>query len=177
MNIWPDHQLLRTASYLVKKFNWLTGKDNFWLSYQLILAGGTIFTIYLYILLHDILGTVLASVMTLAFVGLIKTMEEAQIKFSETKSLEVELSFLSIRLTFLISSLMCIFTSLFVFLFPRGAIDNGLIFVDMWVIFWTIALYSASIEKPPFSISKAWEWLKEASQFRSMVLRPIPVKN
>lgn len=82
MNIWLDQKLLQLASSFAKKFNWLTGKDNFWLSYQLIIAGGIIFMAYIYFLLQNVVSLGLIGIMILAFILHTKTIEEAKARYS-----------------------------------------------------------------------------------------------
>lgn len=173
MNIWPDSQLLCFASSFAKKFNWLTGKDNFWLSYQLILAGGVIFTFNSYIRTYNVVNTILVGSMTLAFILLIKMIEELRTRFSDTKIIEIELMFLMIRLAFLVSSLLAISALLFM----QTSLKTNAIFVLAWSICWTLSLYLASIDKPPFSDSKVWEWLKDMIQIQSIELKPIPINS
>lgn len=176
MNIWPDQKLLQLASSFAQKCNWLTGKDNFWLSYQLIIVGGIIFMVYIYFFLHSVENFGLIGIMTLALILYIKTIEEVRARYSEVKIFEVEVSFLMIRLAFLMSSMISIISSVSIFLFPISP-NRGIIFVNIWVLCWTLSLYVAGIEKPPFSKSKVWEWIKDQTRFEFPVLKPAPVNN
>ena len=171
MHIWVDSQLLKFASSLAKKFNWLTGKDNFWLSYQLMIIGFIDLVVAYYCAQLDNKGQMqmLAGIiLTISVSPLIKVMEITKSERQETKILELELYFLFIRLVLLLSVLG---------VFIRFTYNQVYIFRCIWVTCSTLAFYLASIDKPPFSKSKAWELLKDKIQFSFLPLKPIPVNN
>ncbi|MBI2674341.1 MAG: hypothetical protein HYX22_01210 [Candidatus Yanofskybacteria bacterium] len=171
MHIWIDSQLLRLASSLAEKFNWLTGKDNFWLSYQLMIISFITLVIAYYCLQLDSKGQtqMLAGIiLTISISPLIKVMEITKSERQETKILELELYFLFIRLVLLLSVLGT---------FIRITYNEIYFFRCIWVTCSTLAFYLASIDNPPFSKSKAWEWLKDKVQFSFLPLNPIPINN
>ena len=169
---WLDEKFLQLTEQFAKRFNWLTGKDNFWLAQHLIFVGGLTFMIYLYLESCDILGMVLFSVAIIAVNTLIETIRDCKQTLSEVKNLECELGLLFLRMPFLFGSLMGAFFNLTSLFFP---VKGSIIFLDVWVSFWAFSFYLISVERPPFSKSKILEWLREQTQLDSSTLKPIPL--
>ena len=172
--MWLDSYLLRLASSFAKKFNWLTGKDNFWLSYQLFIISVINLVIAYYYAQLNNKGPMLAGILlTLAISPLIKIMEETKSEHREVKIFELEIYFLFIRLVLLLS--MVLLFVRYVLVEMATINDEVFIFRCIWVICSTLAFYLASVDRPPFSKSHAREWLKNTFSF--FPLKPIPVTN
>ncbi|GEM_PF-3585129 len=175
MHIWPDSELLEFVSLFAKKFNWLTGKDNFWLSYQIVIISfiNLIVAFYYARLIGD-KGKILSGViLTAASFSLIRIMEKVRTELQEVKVLETEIYFLIIRLMLLLGAFTFFLRPIFL---PQIiTTDKIFIFRGIWVLCNVLAFYFASIDKPPFSRSQAWEWFKNTISF--LPLKPIPIHN
>ena len=172
-SFWLDQKLLDLTSQFVKKFNWLTGKDNFWLARQLTIASGLNFMAYLFFIAHDRTASILFTLVIYSILIIIGMTELASEKRSEVKIFEVELVFILLRMTFLLPSLLIVALN-FIDLLSSAA-NKNVIFIEIWAFSSAASAYLVSIERPPFSKSKALEWLREQTKFDLPVLKPIPI--
>lgn len=170
LTFWPENILLGLAEKCVKKLNWLTGKDNFWLGYAVIVSGHFAFlTVDAHpnkFLAMLVLVTPLSAVVAGA-IWILQKLSEHELTNS-VKIIEVDFLFLLSRVLMLLNFVSGLFSPIT----GPGTIFNP----AEHVVFgsYAAALYFASVQRPPFKKSQAWESVKNLFACRSLV--PVPVK-
>jgi len=170
LTFWPESILLQIADKCVKRFNWLTGRDNFYLAYATIAVANLLFLI-VDITPHKFLAFWVLVVPPSLFIGVLILITQGcdnSERLRDAKRVELDLSLLLLRTTFLIMFFLALASSW---------IEPGIIFNPAEYIVlgsYPIAWYFASVKRPPFSRSRAWELFKD--WFINSVLCPIAVR-
>ena len=170
LTFWPESILLELATKCVKGLNWLTGKDNFWFSYAVIAVASLSF-----LLIDEHSNRLLAFfVLVVPLSGLVcglvwgMSRWENRERFQTAKSIESDICLLLMRTTFLIM----FFWGLIGHLWEPGTIFNPAEHIVLGS--YPIAWYFASVQRPPFSRSRAWKLVK--SLLYAPRLCPVPAK-
>lgn len=171
--LWLDAQILRFFNKIAKDFNWLTGKDNFFLaraSLLIVLLGEYVDTLYNKL---DFLPCV--TIIFGFYVWLIqRTSLEDRLRNVKDIKLHLELTFNRLFLIlFFVFSAVCGYFSLPWF---RPSSYLGMMVFGAGSIF---VLYFVSLDQPPFKKSQAWQKIKEwfGSGVMQPQLEPIPVRS
>jgi hypothetical protein len=137
--MWIDSRILQFFATLTKKFNWLTGKDNFFLAK---------FSLLLYCVSVSRFEPIGVTVWSgLLLLGLIFTVERSCVseQVRAAKELDLWIGLVVLRLA--------------------TWVDLVRHFNPLWIaatVLLAAMLYFLSVERPPFSRSQAWEELQHA---------------
>jgi hypothetical protein len=163
-----DEKLLWLASQLVKKFNWLTGKDNFFLA-RLFCACGVSALLF---------ANCSWTFFLLAILWFLYIKVAEEISEFERKNGVKDLAYSCIVFVSRITNLFIFLCSglFFLVLFPNA---NSLFFC-IYFFFALTVVYVTSVDYPPYSKSRAWQLLKGKLRTFSAsipVLAPVPVES
>ncbi|MDO8557788.1 MAG: hypothetical protein Q7S09_01175 [bacterium] len=157
---WVDRKLLALTARFTKRFNWLTGKDNFWLARRASFAIAIISIPVLDFSYLPMLTPVFALLILLAahscgeIVSTTERIRELEM-LHRVKDAKTELLLQNLRLTDIG------FFTVNVILVSAGALFTKFVLIYLLGVFCLpLVSYLISIDKPLFSRSKALEWLK-----------------
>ena len=176
---WIDNKALAGINLLVKRFNWITGKDGIWLAYRIGFLPGTLLVMTVYERGDDWLAMFLAIKMFADIPGIIWLMDHQQKveQWMGAKELEFDEAKRGMRICMFgmtVATLFLGFATIFL------NYQYGFHLEQHWrsmLLFGSLALvwYLISIEKPPFSRSMAWQSLKQLLTIRQPMPATIPV--
>ncbi|MEK7464616.1 MAG: hypothetical protein AAB617_02465 [Patescibacteria group bacterium] len=164
-----DAWLLELTEKLVKRFNWLTGKDNFWLAKRVFFASGLFMFIWVcewnqyFVPLAFVAGAFHIFIwITVASLSESKAVTDS---IEGVKNLRYVNAIRWIRIYVVLASFVVVYIdsskALLIFLCVNRLLD-------------ILGVYLISINKPPFKRSMAIEWLKNKINELTRSLDPTP---
>ncbi len=169
-----DAWLLKITEKVVRRFNWLTGKDNFWLAKLFFAVGisSLMITFYIWMFVFPIIffaGGLIVGLIGASQWLFIREQEMVSEKsaLKGAKDLMNEMSLRNTRLTSLLAFFMY---NIFFLGMPLMFFVPQLIFFASDIVI----NYLVSVEKPPFKRSMAIEWLKNKINELTRSLDPTP---
>jgi len=171
---WIDQKLLALAASFAKKINWWTGRDNFWIARQC-----TCFTALCYLgggllLPGEMISAVILTLLICPLFFVLTNWtewnsEEAMLRGA--KNIGDDRERCITRIATLIFFCLATYSAIEdAHKYHRYAL-NGLLVLGSASV--TVAGYLIGVDKPPFSRSQAWQWLK--GKWADLSFRPQPV--
>ena len=168
-----DNALLQYNEGLAKKLNWLTGKDNFFFAKLFIIIAGVWAA-----LMHSLSQNYLTAFSEMLFAWIIFNIiyqTEKEFDKASFRGVLSKFTYDRIRLYRIVLAISVIVIWIY------AIFSGGNIIVEIAVFFETIAfviaLYLASVPKPPFAKSQLKEWLKDLRFTRANSSVPKVVTN
>jgi hypothetical protein len=173
-----DDRVLWLTSQFVKKFNWLTGKDNFFLARGCCIVCS--FLCWINAINNQSVRWIFAFSGAVIFpfifwvVGVIEKISEEERLAGVKKNYS---GFAIDRNIRPLNLFLLIFNSIHLLFLPSDISNYNRCIV--WAQFFSTAvLYLVAVDKPPYSRSRAWEWMKgwlKAILSPLPTLKPVPV--
>jgi hypothetical protein len=162
-----DEWVLWLTGQFVKKFNWLTGKDNFFLARVCCIGASFFFWVAVIIDNQSILVIPALYMFPFMFWGvrLVEKISEEERMAGIKKKYGDFLTEQSLRLLNLLANIFIFIIFIFLPHVESFMLGQSLV---------TAMLYLISVDKPPYSRSRAWELLK--GWFKA-ILSPLPALN
>jgi hypothetical protein len=167
-----DEKLLQLTSRFVKKFNWLTGKDNFFLARGCCIVASFFFWV---LVIRKGLYCMIFPALIMFPLGFWAVSREEQESERERGAGAKDYVRFTARAILRRGLLVVI---VFLCTFSSSAPDLDYAFFSLAYLFLLVSYYFLSVDKPPFSRSRAWEWLKGKTKTflaPAPVLSPVPV--
>lgn len=174
--LWVDAQILKFFTKIAKDFNWLTGKDNYFLARFCIVLACAFLVVMGLILPKFLLVAVMGSLGILLLSNqLVTNVEKEFLRQSQkaAKNILFNLGLLMIRYAFLLGSV-------FIFFAARSRnIHTATMSVSIFCLSYASIGYLVSIDKPPFKKSQAWQKVKSwfSPGLTQPQAEPIPVRS